>query len=54
LSFIPNGGTGNIADKSLELWLIAGMRSSILSTLSAADQQQLKKNTILILDQQVL
>jgi hypothetical protein len=54
LSFIPNGGTRNIADKSQELWLIAGMRSSLLTTFSAQDQQKLKKNTILILDQQAL
>jgi hypothetical protein len=54
LSFIPSGGTGNIADKSLELLLIAGMRRLLISTLSAEDQQNLKKNTILILDQKVL
>jgi hypothetical protein len=54
LSFIPSGETGNIADKSLELWLIVGMRSSFLTTLSAQDQQKLKKNTILIVDQQAL
>jgi hypothetical protein len=52
--FIPSGGTGNIAEKSLELWLIAGIRSSLLTTLSTQDQQKLKKNTILIFDQQVL
>jgi hypothetical protein len=54
LVFVPSGGTGNIADKSLELWLIAGMRSSLLTTLSALDQQKLKKNIVIILDHQAL
>jgi hypothetical protein len=50
LAFIPSGETGNIADKNLELWLIAGIRSSLLTTLSAQDQQKLKKNIVIILD----
>jgi hypothetical protein len=44
----------NIADKSLEIWLNVGMRNSLLTTFPAKDQQKLKKNTILLQDQQAL